>query len=48
MSMEPPKDEASPIRKLAPAEEKKGVFTLGFIVLGFFILNAVIIAVLAR
>jgi hypothetical protein len=48
MSTEPQKDEASPIRKLTPEEEKKGVRTLGFILLGFFILMAVIIGIAAR
>ena len=46
MSTEPPKDEA-PIRKLTPEEEKKGARTLGFIVIGFFILMAVIIGLVA-
>jgi hypothetical protein len=44
MSMEPQNDEASPIRKLTPEEEKKRVRMLGLILLGFFTLMAVIIA----
>jgi hypothetical protein len=48
MSMEPQKDEASPIRKLTPEEEKKGVRTLGFVLLGFFTLMAVIIGMAGR
>lgn len=48
MITEPTKDEGSPIRKLTPEEEKKGVRTLGLILLGFFILMAVIIGVAAR
>jgi hypothetical protein len=48
MSTEPQKDEASPIRKLTPEEEKKGVRTLGFILLGFFTLMAVVIGMAGR
>jgi len=47
MSAEPQKDEASPVRKLTPEEEKKGVLTLGFILLGFFTLMAVIVGLAA-
>jgi hypothetical protein len=39
----PQKDEPSAVRKLTPEEEKKGVRTVGFILLGFF---AFIIAIL--
>jgi hypothetical protein len=48
MSTEPPKDEASPVRKLTPEEERKGVRTIGFILLGFFIFLAAIIGLVAN
>jgi hypothetical protein len=47
MSTELPTDEASAVRKLTPEEEKKGARTVGFIVLGFFILMAGIIGLAA-
>jgi hypothetical protein len=48
MATEPQKDEGPPIRKLTPEEEKKGVPTVGLILLGFFILMALIIAMVAK
>ncbi|HEY7552297.1 MAG TPA: hypothetical protein VH913_22565 [Hyphomicrobiaceae bacterium] len=48
MSPEPQNDEASRIRKLTPEEEKKGVRTLAFILLGFFALVATIINMAGR